>query len=179
MLPTESLLVALHSADYKTLILAKLATARFLRLIDKFAHELEVRRRFRVDFCATCIEYEDVTIRARSRSIRFEPGNRASLASACRYFAGVIGPHSVANLTFTGSAWNMGGVGAVFAYDFLLKYAENVDIYWPNGSTSSSINPEAFLYNFVGMKMLRLSLGYDTFRQLNWTFLRKELAREW
>lgn len=69
-------------------------------------------------------------------------------------------------------------VGAVFEAAPALKFAEGVELYWPDGSTSSSTNPEPFLHNFAGMKTLRLSLAYDLFRRLSWTFLRKEAAAE-
>ncbi|KAH7709898.1 hypothetical protein AAVH_22831 [Aphelenchoides avenae] len=178
MLPNESFLVVLHFADYKTLVLAKLAGRRFLRLATTYAEELARHRRFRVTFHTSYISYSDVTIDERPKRIRYEPVNQASLAAACQEVADVIGPHAVSNLAFSGSTMIMDGVGAVFEAAPALKYAEDVDLYWPGDSTSVNNDPEAFMQNFAGMKTLSLSLGFDTFRQLSWSFLRKESARE-
>ncbi|KAH7714310.1 hypothetical protein AAVH_18329 [Aphelenchoides avenae] len=83
MLPNESLLVVLRFADYKTLVLIKLAGALFLRLTIKFAEELARRRSFRVYFYHICITYEDVTVGGPG-IIRYERANQTSLIAACR-----------------------------------------------------------------------------------------------
>ncbi|KAH7714300.1 hypothetical protein AAVH_18319 [Aphelenchoides avenae] len=178
MLPNESLLQVLHFADYKTLALVKLSGAGFLRFITKYEEELARRPSYRVTFHTACISYSDVTISERPKRIRYEPTNRQSIAGACRKLERAIGPHGVANLTFTGRTLNMYDVDAVFQAVPLLKYAEYADLYWPDSSTGGSTNPEAFLENFTGMKTLRLSLDFNTFRKLSWSFLRKECARK-
>lgn len=106
------------------------------------------------------------------RSIRYEPGNQASLVTACREVAGVIGPHAVAKLMFYNNTRNMRGVGVIFEAALSLKYAEDVDLHIIGG------NPDAFLSNFAGMKSLRLEVDDDVFNQLNWRFLRHNYARD-
>ncbi|KAH7660424.1 hypothetical protein AAVH_43792, partial [Aphelenchoides avenae] len=180
LLPNESLLIVLQYADYKTLVLTKLAGRRFLQLARKYAEELARHRRFRVTFRTSYISYSDVEVGERPKRIRYEPVNQPSFAAACRELDGAIGRHAVASLTFTGSTMIMGGVGAVFEAAPALKYAEDVYLRWPSDSTNGSNDPNAFLLNFEAMKTLRLSLGYNSniFRQLNWTFVQKESARE-
>lgn len=58
-----------------------------------------------------------------------------------------------------------------------LKNAEIVDLY---SSVHSTVAPncDAFMHNLAGMKSLRLWCGWDVFRQLSWTFLRQECARQ-
>lgn len=168
----------LHFADYRTLVLTKLAGRRFLRVTMKYAGELARHRRFRVTFHTSYVSYIDVEVGERPTRMRYEPDNQASLADACRELAGVIGPHAVANLTFTGSTLNTDGVGAVFAAAPPLKYAENLELYWPDGSTDGGTNPEVFMSDFAGKKTLRLSLDYNNFHKLSWSFLREESARD-
>ncbi|KAH7708112.1 hypothetical protein AAVH_24641 [Aphelenchoides avenae] len=177
MLPNESLLIVLQFADYRTLVLAKLAGAPLLRLATKYAEDLARHRSFRITFRTAYISYIDLAIGERAKRIRYEPGNQQSLVAACRELDAVTGPHTVANLIIFESTMNMPDVGAVFEAATALKYAGDVDLYWPDGSTGGSTNPEVFLHNFEGMKTLRLSLDYSTFRQLSWAFLRKESTR--
>ncbi|KAH7707845.1 hypothetical protein AAVH_24918 [Aphelenchoides avenae] len=178
LLPNDSFFVVLQFADYKTLVAAKLSGARFLRFVSKYAAELLFRRSFRVTFHNTYISYSDGTIGERLKRIRYEPANQQSRAVACRKLDRAIGSHAVANLVFSGSTLNMHGVGAVFEAAPALKHAESLDLYWPDSSTGGSTNSDAFLHNFDGMKTLRLSLDYKTFRLLSWSFLRKESARK-
>ncbi|KAH7691425.1 hypothetical protein AAVH_40059, partial [Aphelenchoides avenae] len=98
MLPNESLLIVLQFADYETLVLTKLAGARFLRLVKKYAEELARRRRLRVTFVPNVISCYDMVPDSRHVMINYEPGNQASVAVACRELASVIGPHAVAEL---------------------------------------------------------------------------------
>lgn len=180
MLPNESLLVVLHFADYRTVVLAKLAERRFLRLGTKFAEELARRRTFHVCLYATRITCTDETIDAR-RNIQYEPGSLTSLAAACREVAKAIGPHAVAQLFFFEYTWNMLGVGAIFEAAPPLKYAEEMrfpysfrrDAWLTRAQTS-----EAFMGNFAGIKPLRLYLEQEVFLHFSWTFLRQESARE-
>lgn len=81
LLPNELLVQVLHFADYKTLVLAKLAG---LRLIVKFDEELARRHNFTVTFRTTYIEYGDVTIRGARQRLDYEHGSQASLDAACR-----------------------------------------------------------------------------------------------
>ncbi|KAH7700968.1 hypothetical protein AAVH_16642 [Aphelenchoides avenae] len=187
MLPNESFLQVLHFADYKTLVVAKLSGRRFLRIATKYAEELVRHRRFRDTFHTTYISYSDVAVDERATRLRYDPINQPSLAAACRELDAVIGPyeleavggpHAVASLIFTGSTLNMEGVRAVFDDAPSLKYAENVQLYVPDGSTGNNHNPEVVLQNFAGMKTLRLSFEYDAFRQFSWTFLRNNSAHE-
>lgn len=53
MLPNELLFIVLQFVDYKTLVLAKLVGAPFLRIVTKFVKELAWRRRYHVTFFAT------------------------------------------------------------------------------------------------------------------------------
>ncbi|KAH7708589.1 hypothetical protein AAVH_24167 [Aphelenchoides avenae] len=175
MLPNESLLQVLHFVDYKTLVLAKLAGAPLLRVATKYAEELARRRSYQVDFYTRYISYVDEAVDEHPKQIRFAAFNQASLTAACRELEGVIGRHAVATLFFNPDALCTDGVIAVFEAAPALKYAEDVDLSWPGNSTTS---PEDFLQNFAGMKALRLSLLHDAIRQMNWTFLRKESARE-
>ncbi|KAH7695402.1 hypothetical protein AAVH_37539 [Aphelenchoides avenae] len=99
LLPNELLLQVLRFADYTTLVLAKLARARFL-------HIVACRRRFRVDFYGTGVAYIDTTSTVGAGgNIRYKPGNQASLAAAFRNLAGVIGPHAVVELKFVWDKW--------------------------------------------------------------------------
>ncbi|KAH7714320.1 hypothetical protein AAVH_18339 [Aphelenchoides avenae] len=98
-----------------------------------------------------------------------------SLETACRELEGVIGPHAVTTVTFAGNALDVDGIGAIFKAAPALKFAEYVDLSW-SGDSNNSLDD--FMQSFAGMKALCLLLGYDTFRQLGWTFLRQESARE-
>ncbi|KAH7668203.1 hypothetical protein AAVH_42957 [Aphelenchoides avenae] len=69
----------------------------------------------------------------------------------------------------------MPGIGVVFEAAPPLKYAEQVALFSPNGST---YNSKAFMSNFVGMKSLRLRFDYGIFRHFSWTFLGQECALE-
>ncbi|KAH7708579.1 hypothetical protein AAVH_24157 [Aphelenchoides avenae] len=175
MLPNESLLQVLHFVDYKILVLTKLSGKRFLRLVTKFAEELAHRHLFAVYFYAAYIEFDDVSIRTLTRSIRYERRNQASLGDACRELDEAIGPHSVLKLVFSENTWNMPGIGVVFEAAPSLKYAEQVALFSPNGST---YNSNAFMSNFAGMKSLRLRFDYGIFRHFSWTFLGQECALE-
>ncbi|KAH7675983.1 hypothetical protein AAVH_42108 [Aphelenchoides avenae] len=173
MLPNESLLQVLHFTDYRTLVLAKLTSRHFLRLIVKFTEELARRRSFRVCFYTTGITYIEATTNARRMSIPCKP----SLVAACREVARVIGPHAVAKLTFSAAAytWDVPDVNAIFEAAPPLKFAEEVEISTYNGVRICS---EAFMHNFSGTRVLDLWFNYDTFCQFNWAFLRRESARE-
>lgn len=175
MLPNESLLQVLHFANYRTLVFAKLAGRRFLRLVIKFATEL-ARRRFLVYFFTTYIEYYDVTI-GEGANIRYEHASQASLAAACRELAVVIGPHDIAILTFYGNLWNMPGIGIVFVAAPALKQAENVALHSPPGSTVLG-NSDVFMSNFPVMKSLRLWLNNKAREEFRWSFLLLGFARK-
>ncbi|KAH7675921.1 hypothetical protein AAVH_42172, partial [Aphelenchoides avenae] len=175
MLPNESFLQVLHFVDYKTLVVAKLAGARFLRLIVKFAEGLARRRTFLVTLFTTTICYYDETI-GTAGQVKYEPGNPTSLSAACRQVAAAIGPHAVTELVFCVRTWNMPGVGVIFEAAPPLKYAERVDLYKNDDIIED--NFDAFMSNFVGMKTLRLFLNCDVRRQFSWTFLRRESARD-
>ncbi|KAH7715965.1 hypothetical protein AAVH_16634 [Aphelenchoides avenae] len=98
MLPNEPLLIVLQFADYGTLVLAKLAGARFQRLAVKYAEELALRRRFVVTFGSSYyISYLDA-IGEDLKKIPYAPFNQPSLEAACRELKDVIGPHAVATL---------------------------------------------------------------------------------
>ncbi|KAH7708694.1 hypothetical protein AAVH_24056 [Aphelenchoides avenae] len=170
MLPNESLLVVLGFADYRTLVIAKLAGTPFLRVVTKFAEELARRRSFRVTFYTEQLVYYDGE---RRTSILYEAGNETSIVAACRELNAVIGPHFVDHLYFCDNTWNMPGVSVIFEAAPQLKYAEDVEILIDDG-----VVDEAFMRNFAGLKELRLWLDYDAFSQLSWTFLREESARE-
>ncbi|KAH7695638.1 hypothetical protein AAVH_37300, partial [Aphelenchoides avenae] len=183
MLPNESLLVVLHFADYKTLVLAKLSGRQFLRLIVKYAEELARRRTFRVTFYATRIEFEDVTVSGQ-RSFRYERFSLASLAAACRELAEVIGPHAVAELSSRENTWDVPGVGVVFEAAPPLKYAEAVVIHHyvhdfvchdslRQFRSAAGFTCEAFMSNFTGVKSLHLLIDWEVFRRFSWTFLRQ------
>ncbi|KAH7708117.1 hypothetical protein AAVH_24646 [Aphelenchoides avenae] len=161
MLPNESLLIVLHFADYKTLLLTKLAAACFLRLANKFSEELARRRIFRVTFTSLSdtarIDYIDATVGAQ-RSVQFKSGYRA-LAAECRAIGDELGSHDLASLTFTRpliNTWNMPGVDVIFEAR-PLKYAEELVIHGLSDSTIRG-NSEAFMSHFVGMKSLLIRL---------------------
>lgn len=177
MLPNETLLNVLRCADFGTLVSTKFVDARFLDVVTKFGVELACRRNFRVVFLDNYVCYADVTIGDRLKNIRYEPGNQQSLAAACREVAAVIGQHAVAELIFLENTWNMPGVCAVFEDTLPLKYAEEVVLHGPRGSTVGN-GFEALMRNFAGLKSLRLGLDYDVFRQLSWTFLQQKAASE-
>ncbi|KAH7714316.1 hypothetical protein AAVH_18335 [Aphelenchoides avenae] len=171
MLPNESLLQVLHFADYKTLVFAKLSAKRFLCLVTKFDDELAHRRKFRVTVSSQSIRYEDPAIRSLPKRLRYDPGHRASLDAACREVATVVGQHAVAELMFCENTWNTPYVAVIFESAPPLKYAE-VDL---SGLTGPL---DAFMSNFAGTRLLHLSIDSDVFRELSWTFLRTEVARE-
>ncbi|KAH7706329.1 hypothetical protein AAVH_26451 [Aphelenchoides avenae] len=175
MLPNESLLQVLHFVDYRALVLAKLAGAPLLCVATKYAAELARRRSFRVTFFAKWITCDGDG--ERRKSIRYEAGDRASLADACREVAELVGPHAVANLMFSENTSDMPYVGVVFEAAPPLKFAEEVAVH-SVAELVTVFDSEAFMSNFSGMKTLRLGLNYDAFRQFSWTFLRKESARE-
>ncbi|KAH7706123.1 hypothetical protein AAVH_26661 [Aphelenchoides avenae] len=175
MLPNDPLLQVLHFADYKTLVITKFSGASFLRVATKFAAELACRRRFQVSI-GSYITYTDLTTGVQ-HMIMCRADDPTSLAGACRELAEVIGPHAVANLTFGLHTWNVPGIDAIFEAAPPLKYAEDVELRSPPGSTVK-VNTEAFMHNFSGMKSLRLKCNYDVFRQYSWAFLREESARE-
>ncbi|KAH7697887.1 hypothetical protein AAVH_35026 [Aphelenchoides avenae] len=175
MLPNESLLVVLYFVDYRTLVLAKLAGAPFLRLAIRFTNELARRRRFCVTFFSSWITYEEAPMGAR-RSIRYERGNQPSLLSACRELNGVAGPHAVDKVMFSENTWNIPYVDVVFEAASPLKHAEDVLLNSRAGSATVP-NFEAFTSNFAGMKTLRLWLDCDVFDGFSWAFLRQESAR--
>ncbi|KAH7704278.1 hypothetical protein AAVH_28530, partial [Aphelenchoides avenae] len=105
MLPNESLLDALRFLDYNSLVASKFVAARFLHVIAKYSAELPRQHSFLVAFYIDYVNYIDLTIRARLKSIRYEPGSQASLAVACREVAEVVGAHAVANLIFSENTW--------------------------------------------------------------------------
>lgn len=176
MLPNELLLDMLRCADYKTLVLAKLAGPRLLRLITKYGAELAHRRTFRIAFNIRYIHHiEATTLGQRRETISYEPGNKRSLAAVCRKLAGVIGPHLVEQLTFYDDWWHTSHVGVVFEAAPPLKYAECVELFSRFDSTTSG-NSEALMRHFVGMKELRLYLDDEVLRQFDWTFLGREPA---
>ncbi|KAH7705111.1 hypothetical protein AAVH_27680 [Aphelenchoides avenae] len=177
LLPNELLLEALHFADFGTLVAAKLAAARLLDVVTKFAAELACRHSFDVEIFVTYINYVDRTIYAFRRSIQYESANQSSLSAACRELAEIIGPHVVAMLTFYENAWNMSGVGVVFEAAPALKYARSVGLYSAFGSTIAN-DCAPFMQYFAGTKSLHLSLTYDVFRNFSWTFLCREAACE-
>ncbi|KAH7707690.1 hypothetical protein AAVH_25082 [Aphelenchoides avenae] len=174
LLPTELILQVLHYADYKTLVLAKIAGARFLRLTVKFAEELARRHNFMVSFKTTYIEYIDMTIR-ESQSFPYDHGNQTSLAAACREVAVAVGSHAVLSVTFNDNTWSMPGVGVIFEAPPSLKYAHDVTLFSARGLDNEG-DSDTFTSNFVGMKWLRLD--DDAFRQFSRSFLQPECARE-
>ncbi|KAH7702627.1 hypothetical protein AAVH_30214 [Aphelenchoides avenae] len=110
-------------------------------------------------------------------SIPYEHGNQASLAVAYRQLAEVIGAHAVTTLTFHDDLWNHPDIGTVFEAAPALKYAEDVVLHSPHGSTTGD-HSEAFMHNFAGLKALCLHLDYHVFCQIRWTFLRWEVQTE-
>ncbi|KAH7704637.1 hypothetical protein AAVH_28165 [Aphelenchoides avenae] len=176
-LPNEMLLDMLRFADFGTLISAKFVDARFLDVASKFAAELACRHSFQALFFPSYITYVDVTIGSRRKRIRYGSGNQSSLAAACRKLAGIVGPPTVGKLIFFENTWNKPGAGIVFDATPALKYAEDVCLRSLPGATIAN-ESEPFMHNFAGTNSLRLSLNYALFRQFNWTFLRRESARE-
>ncbi|KAH7709835.1 hypothetical protein AAVH_22885 [Aphelenchoides avenae] len=175
MLVNESLLQVLHFADYKTLVLAKLAAAPFLRLGIKYAEELACRHRFRVECWASWITLKDVTLDTQLQVVHYQRDNEASLAAACRKVAEYIGPHAVGQLVFYVYISYMPGV--IFEAASPLAHAEDVWLF-KLGTPPTTKNSDAFLSNFEGMKSLRLWLDNNVFREFGWTFLRAQSGPE-
>ncbi|KAH7708592.1 hypothetical protein AAVH_24170 [Aphelenchoides avenae] len=176
MLPNESFLQVLHFADYKTLVLTKLAGRCFRRLATKYAAKLACRHSFHVTVNTSYISYSDVTIGDRLRTIENGRVYEPSLEAACRELDKAIGPHAVNNLAFYGNTWNMPGVGVIFEASPPLKYAEDVELYSPYGSANGN-NSEPFMSHFAGIKSLRLGISFNLFRQFKRTLLHPESSR--
>ncbi|KAH7704640.1 hypothetical protein AAVH_28168 [Aphelenchoides avenae] len=177
LLPNELLLEALRFVDFGTLLSAKFVDARFLDVVAKFAALLARRRSFQVLFYPSYITYIDVTVHSGRKSIRYETGDRPSLAAACGKLAAIIGAHVVVKLTFCENTWNAPGLGVIFDATPALKYAEAVGLRSPPGSiTENGCQP--FMHNLAGTKSLCFSLTYHVFRQLSWTFLGGAAAHE-
>lgn len=171
-------------ANYKTLVLAKLAGKRLLRLITKFSGELACRhRRFEVSFYNSdiastahirCTELTTGT----QRRIGYEIGNQPSLVAACRKLVEVIGPHDIAKLNVPESIWNRPEASAIFEGAVLLKYAGEVvlssdrkvlPICDRNYVTSNPLRL-AFMSNFAGVYSRQLWPYFRAHRQVVWTF---------
>lgn len=180
--PNETLKDVLHYADYRTLVRAKFAAARFLHLINKYAEEFACRRSFRIwigntDRVGSCIIYQDAATGAPARMIPFKFKNLQSLAPACRELDAVVGFHAVEQLTFSDYTWNTPGFGGVvFEAVPMLKYAEAVELRSPLSVTSRGYS-DVFVGNFMGLKELHLSLEDEGLRYFDWAFLRRESAR--
>lgn len=89
----------------------------------------------------------------------------------------MIRAHSVAYLFVSENTWNIPGIGIVFEAAPSLKYADEVGLISPEGSTVEN-DSATFLRKFTVVKSLRLLLDYGIFRQFNWTFHRDECARK-
>lgn len=177
ILPNEMFVDVLCYVDYRTLVFARLAHEHFRLLVMKCAAQLAHRRSFRVSLDGRRLVYAEAG-QQRRKVISYETGNQQSLAAACRRLAErVVGPHAVSQLAFDGHTWNTLDVDVVFDAAPQMKYAEQVELFSPDGATISG-DSAAFMSNFAAMKELRVWFDYEVFRQFDWTFLRRECARE-
>lgn len=176
MLPNETILQVLHFADYRTLVLAKLAAAPFLRVTTKFAEKLACRHRFHIAFYAGWVTYKDVTLDTQ-RVVHYELSDLASLAAACREVSEGVGPHAVARAIFRNDTFIPPVADVIFEAAPPMTHADDVTIV-NSGARAIAQNSDAFVSNFARIKSLRRWLDNDAFRQIGWRLLRLQYAPE-